>query len=187
MFSTHCTWFVSRKSPDPCNRSVMYASIENNLKFEARYDNIKKTYAAFQVCRENTLLSMINALKCWRAWRNTLWRHIHSWNGFMFKGTIKKKTYAVFQFRGRYTLEMRSKCWRAWRTTLWRHHIHSGTGITFWYLPPWQQNIFSSIMATTGKALKQSVKVFHNFKLYLLLPEIKQEYFQDNLIILINN
>lgn len=38
--------------------------------------------------------------------------------------------------------------------------------------PPCIQNIFSSITAATGKQLKQSVKVFHNFILYLLLPLI---------------
>ena len=37
-------------------------------------------------------------------------------------------------------------------------------------LPPWQQNIFSSKIAATGRQLKQSVNVFHNFILYLLLP-----------------
>lgn len=37
-------------------------------------------------------------------------------------------------------------------------------------LPPWQQKIFSSTMAATGKQLKQSVKVFHSFMLYRLLP-----------------
>jgi len=37
--------------------------------------------------------------------------------------------------------------------------------------PPWQQNIFSSMIAAIGKQLKQSVNVFHNFMLYLLLPE----------------
>lgn len=31
--------------------------------------------------------------------------------------------------------------------------------------PPWQQKIFSSIMAAIGKQLKQSVNVFHNFML----------------------
>ena len=36
--------------------------------------------------------------------------------------------------------------------------------------PPWQQKIFSSTMAATGRQLKQSVKVFHNLMLYLLLP-----------------
>jgi len=36
--------------------------------------------------------------------------------------------------------------------------------------PPWQQKIFSSIMAAIGRQLKQSVKVFHSFMLYLLLP-----------------
>ena len=35
--------------------------------------------------------------------------------------------------------------------------------------PPWQQKIFSSTMAATGRQLKQSVKVFHNLMLYLLL------------------
>lgn len=39
-------------------------------------------------------------------------------------------------------------------------------------LPPWQQNIFSSTMAATGKQLKQSVNVFQSLILYLLLPEI---------------
>lgn len=38
-------------------------------------------------------------------------------------------------------------------------------------VPPWQQKIFSSTMAATGKQLKQSVKVFHSFMLYRLLPE----------------
>ena len=44
------------------------------------------------------------------------------------------------------------------------------------------QKIFSSTIAATGKQLKQSVKVFHNLMLYLLLPasakrekEIKRE------------
>ena len=36
---------------------------------------------------------------------------------------------------------------------------------------PWQQNIFSSTMAATGRQLKQSVKVFHNLILYLRLPK----------------
>lgn len=36
--------------------------------------------------------------------------------------------------------------------------------------PPWQQKIFSSKMAATGKQLKQSVKVFHSRMLYRLLP-----------------
>merc|ERR1712012_843121 len=35
--------------------------------------------------------------------------------------------------------------------------------------PPWQQKIFSSTMAATGRQLKQSVKVFHNLMLYLRL------------------
>lgn len=37
-------------------------------------------------------------------------------------------------------------------------------------IPPWQQKIFSSTMAATGKQLKQSVKVFQSFMLYRLLP-----------------
>lgn len=37
--------------------------------------------------------------------------------------------------------------------------------------PPWQQKIFSSTMAATGKQLKQSVKVFHSLMLYRRLPE----------------
>ena len=41
-------------------------------------------------------------------------------------------------------------------------------------LPPWQQNIFSSIIADIGKQLKQSVKVFHNLILYRLLPGSKE-------------
>ena len=32
------------------------------------------------------------------------------------------------------------------------------------------QKIFSSTIAATGKQLKQSVNVFHNLMLYLLLP-----------------
>jgi hypothetical protein len=31
--------------------------------------------------------------------------------------------------------------------------------------PPWQQKIFSSIMAATGRQLKQSVNVFHSLML----------------------
>jgi hypothetical protein len=31
--------------------------------------------------------------------------------------------------------------------------------------PPWQQKIFSSMMAAIGKQLKQSVNVFHNLML----------------------
>ncbi len=41
--------------------------------------------------------------------------------------------------------------------------------------PPWQQNIFSSIMAAMGRQLKQSVKVFHNLMLYRRLPKINIE------------
>lgn len=36
--------------------------------------------------------------------------------------------------------------------------------------PPWQQKIFSSMMAAMGKQLKQSVNVFHNLVPYLLRP-----------------
>ena len=36
---------------------------------------------------------------------------------------------------------------------------------------PWQQNIFSSTMAATGRQLKQSVNVFHSLILYLRLPK----------------
>lgn len=39
--------------------------------------------------------------------------------------------------------------------------------------PPWQQNIFSSIIAAMGRQLKQSVKVFQSFMLNLRLPEEK--------------
>ena len=38
--------------------------------------------------------------------------------------------------------------------------------------PPCMQRIFSSTIAETGKQLKQSVKVFHSFILYLLLPTV---------------
>lgn len=38
--------------------------------------------------------------------------------------------------------------------------------------PPWQQKIFSSTIAATGRQLKQSVKVFHSLMLYLRLPKI---------------
>jgi len=37
-------------------------------------------------------------------------------------------------------------------------------------LPPWQQNIFSSIIAAIGKQLKQSVNVFHSRMLNRRLP-----------------
>ena len=50
--------------------------------------------------------------------------------------------------------------------------------------PPWQQNIFSSIMAAIGRQLKQSVKVFHSFILYLLLPVDIYKNELDVLIIL---
>lgn len=42
-------------------------------------------------------------------------------------------------------------------------------------LPPWQQKIFSSTIAATGKQLKQSVKVFHSLMLYRRLPEQKRK------------
>lgn len=41
-------------------------------------------------------------------------------------------------------------------------------------LPPWQQKIFSSIIAAMGRQLKQSVKVFQSFILNLRLPVDKQ-------------
>ena len=50
--------------------------------------------------------------------------------------------------------------------------------------PPWQQKIFSSTMAATGRQLKQSVKVFHNLMLYLRLPE-EENYKQFIYIIII--
>ena len=37
--------------------------------------------------------------------------------------------------------------------------------------PPWQQKIFSSTMAATGRQLKQSVNVFHSLILYRRLPD----------------
>lgn len=36
--------------------------------------------------------------------------------------------------------------------------------------PPWQQKIFSSTIAATGRQLKQSVNVFQSLILYRLLP-----------------
>ncbi len=50
------------------------------------------------------------------------------------------------------------------------------------HLPPWQQKIFSSMIAAMGKQLKQSVKVFHNFILYLLLPAKQQNINITNVI-----
>lgn len=47
--------------------------------------------------------------------------------------------------------------------------------------PPWQQKIFSSIIAAIGKQLKQSVNVFHNFMLKRLLPKM-----EDFLLIFFN-
>ena len=38
-------------------------------------------------------------------------------------------------------------------------------------LPPWQQKIFSSMMAAMGRQLKQSVKVFHSLMLNRRLPK----------------
>lgn len=43
--------------------------------------------------------------------------------------------------------------------------------------PPWQQKIFSSTIAATGRQLKQSVKVFHSLMLYLRLPKIHNYYY----------
>ena len=40
-------------------------------------------------------------------------------------------------------------------------------------LPPWQQKIFSSMIAAMGRQLKQSVNVFHSLMLYRRLPERK--------------
>lgn len=46
--------------------------------------------------------------------------------------------------------------------------------------PPWQQKIFSSIIAAMGRQLKQSVKVFHNLMLNLRLPgERNQKIFSE--------
>lgn len=42
------------------------------------------------------------------------------------------------------------------------------------YLPPWQQKIFSSIMAAMGRQLKQSVNVFHNLTLKRRLPAVEE-------------
>jgi hypothetical protein len=36
--------------------------------------------------------------------------------------------------------------------------------------PPWQQKIFSSMMAAIGRQLKQSVNVFQSLMLYRRLP-----------------
>lgn len=47
--------------------------------------------------------------------------------------------------------------------------------MTFPHSPPWQQKIFSSTMAATGKQLKQSVKVFHSLMLYRRLPENQKQ------------
>lgn len=49
-------------------------------------------------------------------------------------------------------------------------------------VPPWQQKIFSSTMAATGKQLKQSVKVFHSLILYRLLPVGGNHRYMTNLI-----
>lgn len=53
-------------------------------------------------------------------------------------------------------------------------------------IPPWQQKIFSSTMAATGKQLKQSVKVFHSLILYRLLPVGKNHNYMVNLILKTN-
>ena len=37
-------------------------------------------------------------------------------------------------------------------------------------IPPCMQRIFSSIRAATGMVLKQSIKIFHIFNEYFLLP-----------------
>lgn len=55
---------------------------------------------------------------------------------------------------------------------LWQNiKIAMGTEDLCLHSPPWQQKIFSSTMAATGKQLKQSVKVFHSFMLYRRLPD----------------
>lgn len=55
---------------------------------------------------------------------------------------------------------------------LWQNiKIAMGTEDLCLHSPPWQQKIFSSTMAATGKQLKQSVKVFHSLMLYRRLPD----------------
>lgn len=54
-------------------------------------------------------------------------------------------------------------CTSFWVRGKGKHKTGSG-------IPPWQQKIFSSTIAATGKQLKQSVKVFHSLMLYRLLP-----------------
>jgi len=61
--------------------------------------------------------------------------------------------------------------------------ILSTASNSLYNLPPWQQKIFSSIIAAIGRQLKQSVNVFHNFMLYLRLPAT---YHQHIIIIIIS-
>lgn len=51
--------------------------------------------------------------------------------------------------------------------------------------PPWQQNIFSSMIAAMGKQLKQSVNIFHNFILYRRLPKKQKVVLYYNNIFLL--
>ena len=44
------------------------------------------------------------------------------------------------------------------------------------HVPPWQQNILSSMTAATGRQLNTSVNVFHILVLYLRTPEIKLKF-----------
>lgn len=58
---------------------------------------------------------------------------------------------------------------------LQKHHQHDVCGTLLLHKPPWQQKIFSSIIAAMGRQLKQSVKVFQSFMLNLRLPEKKMK------------
>ena len=53
--------------------------------------------------------------------------------------------------------------------------------------PPWQQNIFSSIIAAMGRQLKQSVKVFHNLILNLRLPTQHWQSIKIELYVFLNS
>lgn len=50
--------------------------------------------------------------------------------------------------------------------------------------PPWQQKIFSSMMAAIGRQLKQSVKVFQSFMLNLRLPKENEMGTNDHTFII---
>lgn len=65
-----------------------------------------------------------------------------------------------------------TSCWLQKRVKSLRSNNAPAKCFNYNALPPWQQNIFSSRMAATGKQLKQSVKVFHSLILYLLLPAV---------------